>query len=323
MAQCEQTTLYFHVDGEIQAGNGYVDLASAMTAANRKQYHHVANDGTALCYRVLVTPIKGTFVIDHLQTQFATCNAVKQTVAGWKAQMRHGGIKLRDLPPYGRRPRFSLETNAFNKNVVAIADETIYEISNLHLAGPLMSPQGDEFFEDYTATDGKTIEYSAQASDALGRLAANLITQVTVTDGAGAEENVPLVMVGDGVANQFNVIDNYMRARRQTPDVSIDTPGPDENSEMLNLFSVAEEMSDDIVDAIDDYMDWKPYLPDTATKAKFDHLTEGCTVSTVTAADIQYPPASAVVDAPLGLIRTSGSSDGDNLRIDVLAIYEM
>lgn len=319
--------MYFDVDGEIQAGNGYIDLASAMTAANRKQYHQVSRDGTAKCYRILVTPIKGGLVVDHLQKQFATCNAVKQVTAGWKAQMRHGGIRLRDLPPYGRRPRFALETNAFNKNTTAISGETIYEISDLHIDGPQMSPAGDNFFGNYTATDGTVVYYKALASDTSGSLAANQITQVTVTDGAGTEANVPLVMVGNAVTDEFNVITNYMKARRGSPDVSIDTPGPTEGSEMLNLFSVAEEMSDDIVDAIEEYMDWKPYTTDTAPNAKFDHLTEGCTVATVRAASTttatQYPPSSAVVDAPLGLIKTSGATDGDTFRIDVLAIYEM
>ena len=321
MAQCEQTTLYFDVDGEIQAGNGYVDLAAAMTAANRKQYHQVSRDGTAKCYRVRVTPTKGTFVVDHLQNQFATCNAVKQVSAGWKAQMRHGGIKLRDLPPYGRRPRFALETNAYFKNTTAISGETVYEISDLHTDGPQMSPAGDLFFGNYTATDGMVVYYKTLATPAAGSIAANQITQVTVTDGAGTETNVPLVMSGNAESGEFNVITNYMKARRASPDVSIDTPGPTEGAEMLNLFSVAEEMSDDIVDAIEEYMDWKPYTTDNAPNAKFDHLTEGCTVKSTSVGE--WPPASDVVDAPLGLLKLSGSTDGDTLRIDVLAIYEM
>jgi hypothetical protein len=319
MAQCEQTTIYYDVAAE--EINGYSDLASSMTAANRKQYHQVATDGTALCYRILVTAIKGQISISHLQNQFATCNAVKQTTAGWKAQLRHAGVKLKDLPPYGRRPRFALETGSYVKNGVAISGETIYEISSTHLS-PMMKPGGDAFFGNYTATDGNAVYYKALATPAAGSFAANMLTQVTVTDGAGTETQNVLVMVGDDVGGEFNVITNYMKARRQTPDVSIDTPGPEGTSEMLNLFSIAEEMSDDIIEGVDEYMDWKPYTPDTASNAKFDHLTEGCLIDAATSATTQYPPSSAIVDVPLGLFKI-GATTGDSFRVDVLAIYEM
>ena len=129
-------------------------------------------------------------------------------------------------------------------------------------------------------------------------------------------------MVGDDVSGEFNVITNYMKARRQTPDVSIDTPGPEEGAEMLNLFSVAEEMSDDIVDGVEEYMDWKPYTPDTAANAKFDHLVEGASISADTTTTSQYPPRQEVFDAPLGLLMVT-ATDGDYYRIDVQAIYEM
>ena len=318
MAQCEQKTMYFN---QADATN-YLDLASCVTAANRKQYHQVARSGNPNCYRIAITQTNGDgLAFWTLQNQFATCRAVKQVGAGWKAQMRHGGIKLRDLPPYGRRPRFALEAGSYTRDVTAISGETIWAISPIHSA-PKMSPDGDAFFGVYTSTDGMLVYYKTLATPALNSISANHITQVTVTDGDGAEHNVPLVMVGDAVSNEFNVITNYMKARRGTPDVSIDTPGPSQGSEMLNLFSTAEEMSDDIVDAIEEYMDWKPYTTDTAANAKFDHLVLAGEVTEETDADTYYPPATMVIDVPLGLLKVVGSS-GDDYRIDILAIYEM
>ena len=318
MAQCEQKTMYFN---QADATN-YLDLASCVTAANRKQYHQVARSGNPNCFTIAVTQTNGDgLAFWTLQNQFATCRAVKQVGEGWKAQMRHGGIKIRDLPPYGRRPRFALEKNAVTADTEAVAGETIYSISSAH-AAPKMSPDGDSFFGVYTSTDGMLVYYKTLASPALNSVSANHITQVTVTDGDGTEGNVPLVMVGDAVSNEFNVITNYMKARRASPDVSIDTPGPSEGSEMLNLFSVAEEMSDDIVDAIEEYMDWKPYTTDTAPNAKFDHLVLAGEVAQDTDADTYYPPASIVIDVPLGLLKVAASA-GDDYRIDVLAIYEM
>jgi len=321
MGQCEQTTLYYRTEGE----TGYVDLASSMTAANRVQYHQVSSSGNPNCFTVMITALKSSFAFWHLQNQFATCRAVKQTSEGWKTQLRHGGVKLADLPPYGRRARFALEAGSYVKDSTAISGEDIYTLSKLHLP-PLMSTNGNEFFGWYMSTDGMRIAYEARDALVAGSLSANHITQVTVTDGDGAESNVPLVVSGDGVSGEFNVITQYMKARRQTPDVSIDTPGPEEGSDMLNLFSIAEEMSDDIVDAVDDYMDWKPYTPDnggTGTSyANFDALTEAGECSTVTAVDTQYPPNFIICDVPLGLLKVLGASDTD-FRIDVLAIYEM
>ena len=143
---------------------------------------------------------------------------------------------------------------------------------------------------------------------------------VSVTDGAGTETNQPLVVCGTGAA-EFNVIREYLKARRQTPDVSIDTPGPEQDSAMLNLFSTAEEMSDDIIDAIDDYMDYKPYTPDHKTNT-FDDLFEAASVSQATSAVEQWPLNSEVIDVPLGLLKIS-SSENNLFSIELLAIYEM
>lgn len=317
MAQCEQKTLFYRTEEETQ----YIDLASSLTAANRVQYHQVAGSGNPNCFRVLVTAVKGDFSLLHLQNQFATCRAVKQTSAGWKAQLRHGGVKLHDLSPYGRRARFALEGGSYYPDSTAVSGETIVTLSKAHMR-PKMAPNGDNFFGNYTSTDGMAIYYKALDTPTAGSVSANHITQVTVTDGAGTETNVPLVMSGVGISGEFNVIAEYMKARRQTPDVSIDTPGPGADSEMLNLFSIAEEMSDDIVDGVEEYMDWKPYSPDTAANAKFDHLTEGGEISSLTSATTQYPPNAVMLDVPLGLLKVVGDTDTD-LRVDVISIYEM
>jgi hypothetical protein len=177
------------------------------------------------------------------------------------------------------------------------------------------------FFGPYTATDGTAVTYRALSVPVANSIAANQITQVTITDGAGAEINEPLVLSGAAVAAEFNVVYEYLKARRGSPDFSIDTPGPSQDSPMLNLFSIAEEMSDDIVDGIDDYMDWKPYTPDHVSNS-FDHLTLGGTVDAGTSATSQYPTNSVVVDIPLGLAKLDGDDD-TVFRFDVLAIYEM
>ena len=324
MAQCEQTRLYFDIDGESQAAKSYIDLAAAMTAANRKQYHQVSGGGDALCYRVAVTALDGTFTITGLNSQYLICNSVKQTTKGWKAQMRHAGIKLRDLPAWGRRPRFGLEAAQIVENPRTLlgVDDPVYEISELNLE-PTLTPAGDTWFSTYTSTDGTdavAVSYHAASSPGPARMAANQVTQVTVTDGAGVEKNVPIVMTGNE-AGEFSVIREYFRARRELPSVDLGTPGPDGHSQMLNLFSVAEEMSDDIVEAVEHYMDFKPYTPETSGN-EFDALVQHCQVSTVTSAIAQYPPVTDIIDVPLGLMKIV-AADNSKFQIDVLAIYEM
>lgn len=324
MAQCEQTRLFFDIDGESQASKSYIDLAAAMSAANRKQYHQVSGGGDALCYRVAITALDGTFTITGLNSQYLICNSVKQTAKGWKAQMRHAGIKLRDLPSWGRRPRFGLESAQIvvNPRTVLGVDDPVYELSDLNLE-PTLTPNGNDWFNTYNSTDGSdpvAVSYHAAAAPGVSRMAANQVTQVTVTDGTGTESNVPLVMTG-GVASEFSVIREYFRARRELPSVDLGTPGPDGHSQMLNLFSVAEEMSDDIVDAAEHYMDFKPYTPETSTNT-FDELVQYCVVSNATSASFQYPPVSDVIDVPLGLMKIVAADDS-KFQIDVLAIYEM
>ncbi len=320
MAQTEQKTLYFDCTTEAEQ-NGYIDLSSALTAANRKQYHQVSTSGNPLCYRIMVTAIKGDWTFRHLNNSFLVGNAVKQTVKGWKAQLRHGGVKLKDLPPYGRRPRFALEKNqhTLNQRLDAGVADDVWQISAINLE-PLTSPGGSGWFGTYVATDGVSIAYRSVASPDKDNVAANQITMVTVTDGAGTEANLPLTMAG-GQVSEFNVIREYLKGRRQSPDVAIDAPGIAEDSQMLNLFSIAEEMSDDIVDAVDGTLDYKPYTPDDHTNS-FDDLVQGAQINSVTSATSAYPMVSAVMDVPLGMLGISASND-TNLQVDVLSIYEM
>lgn len=296
-----------------------------MTAANRKQYHQVSGGGDALCYRVAVTALEGTFTITGLNSQYLICNSVKQTVKGWKAQMRHAGIKLKDLPSWGRRPRFGLESAQIveNPRTVLGVDDPVFEISDLNLEPKLIPAGVTSWFTTYNSTDGTdpvAVSYHASATSGPARMAANQVTQVTITDGAGAESNVPLVMTGNA-AGEFSVIREYFRARRELPSADLGTPGPDGHSQMLNLFSVAEEMSDDIVEAVEHYMDFKPYTPETATNS-FDDLVQLCKVSTATSAALQYPPVTDIIDVPLGLMKIV-AADNSVFQIDVLAIYEM
>ena len=329
MAQMEQTKIYFDVDSEGERA-GHVDMAAVMTACNHKQFHQVSGDGTALCYSLLVTAIKGNVVFNSAPHGFPTANAVKKTSAGWKAQMRHAGIRTKDLPTYGKRARYALDRDGVVANIVFDPDELIFENSSIHLQ-PKQTPGGPKWFPDYEASDGTDVQYRGLATPAAGSIAANQVTQVTVTDQSVTPETssqMPLVLLGT-VASNFSVIDEWLNSRRSKESYSEETPGVQADSAMANLFSISEEQSDEVIGGVEEYMDWRPYLTDTINKpwTNLVQLAVIDSVLTTTPSGTDslvptYPANSAIIDVPLGLFRIQADASS-RFQVDVLAIYEM
>ena len=314
--QTEQRNLFFTVVGD--ETSGYIDLAACMTAANRKQYHQVTGDGNPLAYRCTVVAIKGPLKLFAAQMGFITGNAVKMTAQGWLAQMKHANIKRKDLPKYGKRPRFALESGAWTVDTAFRAGASITGISALHLQ-PM---HGTDIVTDlyiapggYLASDGMQVFYRTQSPTALGKVCANMISTV-VTPG---EIEEPLVLLGNA-PNEFNVIDEYRSGRRSAADVDVSDTIPE--GDMSNLFSIAEESSDEIEAGLEEYMDWTPFVPDQVLTNPFDELTQVADVSNATSASIQYPPIAGVFDAPLGLLKID-AAETNVFEISVEAIYEM
>ena len=314
--QTEQRKMFFSIVGD--EDDGYIDLAACMTAANRKQYHQVTSDGNPLAYRCTVVASKGPVQLFAAQMGFITGNAVKMTAQGWLAQMRHANIKRKDLPRYGKRPRFALEAGAWSEDHAFRAGASVTTISELHLQ-PMYGNDiaTDLYFPDagYLASDGMTVLYKAKSPPTLDFVCANMIS--TVVTGALTEK--PLVLLGN-VGLEFNVINEYRHGRRSPADVDISDTIPE--GEMSNLFSIAEESSDEIEAGLEEYMDWTPYVPDQVVTSPFDELTQVADVSNITSATTQYPPIAEVFDAPLGLLKIKGVAL-NQFVITVEAIYEM
>jgi len=267
---------------------------------------------------------------------FPTANAVKKTSAGWKAQMRHAGIRTKDLPTYGKRARFALDRDGVVANVVFEAGELIFENSSIHLE-PKQSPGGPKWFPAYTASDGTYVRFRGNAVPAAGEISANQVTQVTVTDQSVTPETssqMPLVLLG-AVGGNFSVIDEWLNSRRSQESYSEETPGIQADSAMANLFSISEEQSDEVIGGVEEYMDWRPYLTDTNLKpwtnlvqlAQIDASLTTVTTTPPIAPSVDslvplYPANSAIIDVPLGLFRIL-ADESASFQVDVLAIYEM
>ena len=305
MAQAEHTRLYF-IRGN---GEEYVDLSAALTAVNRKQYHQVAGDGTPFCYRITIsTHGRGTVGVYHGANNWTTRNAVKMTSAGWKKQLKHGGVKLSDLPRYGRRIRLALED-------AATVAETRNSVTQQTITKQLEPLAGDasKMFTAYTDTAGTSVDYDW----------ANPVTLVPVSNfSTGAIVDYPLLLCTDIGTDDFNVNEEYLEARRNVSDLETDAPGPVSTNKMTTLFSTAEELSDDIIAAVDDFGDNRPY--DETNHALMLAGTIGAETQVASSSDqnSNFPPGSLTCEVPLGLLKLTGA-ENDQFFIDVHAIYEM
>jgi len=302
--QSEWTRLRFDQEtgtSETAADNVYIDLAACMTVVNRRQYHHTTRNGIPLCYAFVLSSgepvLGGTIRLEAIANTWTTRNAVKMTAEAWKAQLKHANIKLRDLPTYGKRLRVGFDRTGLN-GTGAPLDEESWLNNQLY---PL-DVTGTGITGGYTASDGAAISYEH----------AQEITQVVVDDGAGNVTTLR-VCIGTGSSTAgntltFGCIEEFLKARRSAPDVDVE-PLPT-SSLMSTLFATAEELSDDILEAVQDDMEYRPYNE---------------TQYMVNAAEIMpvaHVTSSAGV-APCGLLRVTPQVAGEMFFIDVVAIYEM
>jgi len=320
MAQSEVTRLmYCYKQGaaspnpNVAGTDIYIDLAAAMTAVNRKQYHQVKANGQPLCYAVTVTCITTRFgmLMNTALNNWTTKNAVKKTSIGWKRQLRHGGVKISDLPTYAKRFRCALESGA---HAAGASSQSLYA----HLE-PILGDQHTSAFVPYTDSLGNPASYDNT----------NEIVMVPVgPDGAVVDYRMNLC--GVSATKEFGIISEFLKSRRNIRDASDPTlEFPDPDNLLDPLFATAEELSDDIVDAVDDYSTQRPYDETGA-----DELTLGCEFKTTATGIIQQQSFVA----PLGLIKLEGilqpdwttgepvysdQDGGDRFYIDVHAIYEM
>ena len=293
--------------GLVEGDTTYLDLSAALSAVNSKQFHQFSKDGTPLCYRVSITQASGSVVstVETAPNTWRVRNACKMFAAGWKAQLKHAGIRLKDLPVYGRRPRVALEADGAAAKT--LGGKTFTELAKNY--DPLISQAGTGYFVGYTDTAGNSITYDV----------ANTIVEVAVTDASGAATEEYACVAGSTMAAPFQIVNQYNASRRQPETLETEAPGPAADSDMLKLFSIAEELSDDIVEAIDDYGDWRPYNADNHSEKLVQVGTTDFPQSTQS-----YPESTVVCDAPLGLLKILPKAhQAVDYMIQVHAIYEM
>lgn len=316
-----------HVLTLASGGDEYIDLSSALTAVNRKQYHQTARDGTPLCYRATITFTESEAHTDRSSVitapkNWTTRNAVKKMAVAWKKQLKDAGIKMRDIGTYSRRLRIALNEDMS---------------TNLGQMTGVMDPQQwnaqdnalENAFETYTTPDGAAVSYES----------AGEFTRVAIPDEAGGdsvEMNLALLGFSGSIAlnNYFGVIDEYLGSRGGI----IDEPGssqqlPESDNLMQTLFSSTQPSTDEVIEALEDYQDYRPYndgdLDSSASPITKSNLCERATYHGKLAPQNPFAASnsatdnSVTVDAPLGLIRLQGAVNKGIYTIRVHSIYEM
>jgi len=169
---------------------------------------------------------------------------------------------------------------------------------------------GETMFASYDAPDGTAITFSNS----------NEITAVPLTDISGDDAgSFRLMLCGDTVPGdfQFGVLCEYLKSRRNMgsqPTIPEDE-FPDTDGYMLQLFATAEELSDDIISAVDGYNIYRPYDDQGACS-----LVPGGNVSSI--GGVRLPISMSGV-APLGLLYLEANDETTEFYIDVEAITEM
>jgi hypothetical protein len=312
-------------------GESYIDLSSAMTAVNRKQYHQFTRKGVPLCYHVTIhQEITNGDAISQIQVApntWTTRNACVKTSAAWKKQLKDAGIKMKDLSKYGRRLRIPLDPGMSSSGTGTLAD--YFEPKQFEIVDSAL----ESAFETYTAPDGTGVSYSTSAE--FTRFA------IPAEDGSGdpldsVEMNLSLLGYSGSVAanNYFGVVDEYLGSRGGI----IDTPSsgqqtPDADNLLQMMFSSRQSSTEEIIDAVADFQEHRPYpdgeLDATASPPTASNLA--C-LSTVAGYIQGYrsradgtagAPRSVTFKAPLGLIKILGSANKDQWVVTIHAIYEM
>lgn len=333
MSNPEVRLLKFEVETQ---GQVYLDLSSALTAVNHRQYHQVERDGSPLCYEVTIAPGSRAVNITDVQTapnNWCTRNAVKMAAKGWRSQMRHAGLKDSQVARYGKHMRIMLNHWMGDTTTLPVSGREIESLRSAYVLQPRVgvdagNPSGYAFLP-YVDTGGDTIDYYD----------GNPITDCAVTDVALGTTTVQPFNLLEGPAGGspvvFNILPEYHESRRNMETLETDLT-PSTQSKMTTLFSTAEEASDEITEALDDTGDNRPYSDDSSMTSwgAFSVMrTPAATSSTSTGTDPTitsgqseatcWPDCSKTITAPLGMLRLEGAMEGDVFFVNVHAIYEM
>ena len=305
MAQIAQKRLYFTIgvssDTENDISDCYLDIASALTAVNRKQYHQVTAKGDPLCYTVTIKNLASTKALMPCTAPntWTTRNAVKKVAVGWKKQLKNSGVRMSELPTYARRFRCTFESGAHTSG------------ANTQTLTKQLQPDGCDgkrLFVPYAGQNPADADISYENS--------NEVVMLSIASEANPDEAYRCSLLGetDATGTSFGMIFEYLKSRRNMRTDSDPTVEfPDDDGLMNTIFATSESLADDVTEAASEYNINRPYDESAAHKS---------IVGAYVVPDVAN--FRETFSAPLGLIKFDGDYAGSSIFIvDVEAVYEM
>jgi len=303
MTQIAQKRLYFEIGAtsatENDSSDIYLDIAAALTAVNRKQYHQFTKSGDPLCYTVTLTNLAASkpIVACTAPNTWTTANAGKKTAVGWKKQLKNSGVRMSELPTYAKRFRCGFDSGM-------VASGSSQQTLQNHLVPD--GCDGTRLFTAYDAPDGTSIDY----------FNSNEIAQLAVDESGDYLKSVLIGESDPSTEKTFGMISEYLLSRRNMREESDpSTEFPSKTGLMNTLYATSETLADDVTDAVSDYNIARPYSEENAYESVFAAYTVSGTTN-----------FSETFSAPMGLIKFVGEFglvEGAEFIIDVEAVYEM
>ena len=303
MAQIAQKRLYFKIGSasttENDSDDVYLDIAAALTAVNRKQYHQFTKSGDPLCYTVTLTALLSSkpLIACTAANTWTTKNAAKKTAVGWRTQLENSNVKMSELPTYAKRFRCGFDSGM----VASGAGEQ--SLQN-HLVPD--GCDGTRLFTPFDAPDGTSITYADS----------NEIALLELIDGSDDFKPVLMGVSDPSSEMSFGMISEYLLSRRNMREESDPTTEfPDSTGLMNTLFAETEVLADDVTKVASEYNIARPYSEANA----YESVMAGYVVEAT-------PNYSETFSAPLGLIKFTGDfalPEGAEFIVDVEAVYEM
>ncbi len=283
----EQNILQFAYAGS-DPSTGYHDIARNLSAVNGKsiaQTKRSKGKYKPLGFMIRVRALSGSIFVSSLNCGYPTRNAVVLAGHARDEMLKSAGISRSNLETYQKELRIFMDGTMANSS-----NQFFPGATNI---GTGAGGWGESLTYDYTKL---TIDRPDTSGATFSKALAMLGTQSASSSDWDAD-------------TQFYCIDNWHKWRHSF------TPAATADDVENNVFSWAIQQSDTseaIIDMIDDSQDEKPYDLDDF-KAN--------TMITRVATDVGSP-VSAVICAPLGLLKVVGAASA-SWEIEVLGVVEL
>eukprot|EP00665_Eupelagonemidae_sp_cell47_P013645 gene13645-biopygen12524 len=184
---------------------------------------------------------------------WTTKNAVTLLGSMFKKQLRDNNIRVGQLPKYGRELRLSLTTDTGYSHTAG--SDGFGQMA--YLNSPMLAPvnaAGSAVMANYTNSDGATVSFG------YGNELSTISVPETTADGEPEVVVPSLLGTTNHGENHLAVVPEYLNGRRNTHDhVEKDSDFPSDDNILYRIGSGSDEHYDDVVEAVEDVGDMRPY----------------------------------------------------------------